>query len=96
MGNYTVQGGHSLNLGNDTSNDNITVLLVHGYSGNAGQDLDTNDDGVLNVTPWAGIDDSVGWYDPDVPGGLALEERRHWHRACWERRLRRAPGGRRT
>jgi len=30
-----------------------------------------------------------------MPGGLALDERRHWHRACWERRLRRAPGVRR-
>ena len=38
MGNYTVQGGHSLNLGNDTSNDNITVLgpsgTVRAGSGN--------------------------------------------------------------
>jgi hypothetical protein len=31
-----------------------------------------------------------------MPGGLALDERRHWHTACWQRRLRRAPGGRRA
>ncbi len=32
---------------------------------------------------------------PRMPGRLALDERRHWHRACWERRLRRTPGVRR-
>jgi hypothetical protein len=27
-----------------------------------------------------------------MPGGLALDERRHWHTACWQNRLRRGPG----
>jgi len=52
-------------------NDNQTYLLVTGYSGTdtfegrapnggaGGQDLDTNDDGVLDVTPWTSIIDSV-------------------------------------
>ncbi len=51
--------------------DNQTYLLVSGYngtdtfvtrapnSGSNGQDLDTNDDGVLDVTPWASIVDSM-------------------------------------
>ena len=51
--------------------DNQTILLVSGYSGtdtfitrapqggSNGQDLDTNDDGVLDVTPWASIVDSM-------------------------------------
>ena len=30
-----------------------------------------------------------------MPGGAALDERRHWHTACWQRRLRRTPGVRR-
>ncbi len=51
--------------------DNQTYLLVTGYSGTdtfigrapnqgaGGQDLDTDDDGVLDITPWASIIDSV-------------------------------------
>jgi hypothetical protein len=27
-----------------------------------------------------------------MPGGMALDERRHWHTACWQNRLRRGPG----
>jgi len=26
-----------------------------------------------------------------MPGGIALDERRHWHTACWKHRLRRGP-----
>ncbi|MBX7103561.1 MAG: hypothetical protein K1X57_05745 [Gemmataceae bacterium] len=59
-------------LGDLTSkfnNDNFTLLLVEGYTGAVGQDLDVNDDGVLDSTPWTGVLDSIGWYDPSVPGG---------------------------
>jgi len=53
------------------SPDNQTYLLVTGYTGTdtfqtrapnagaGGQDLDTNDDGVLDITPWTAIVDSV-------------------------------------
>jgi hypothetical protein len=53
------------------SPDNQTYLLVTGYSGTdtfvtrapnagaGGQDLDTNDDGTLEVTPWTSIVDNV-------------------------------------
>ena len=53
------------------SPDNQTYMLVTGYTGTdtfqtrapnagaGGQDLDTNDDGVLDVTPWTAIVDSV-------------------------------------
>jgi hypothetical protein len=53
------------------SPDNQTYLLVTGYTGtdtfqtrapnqgSGGQDLDTNDDGVLDLTPWTAIVDSV-------------------------------------
>ena len=53
------------------SPDNQTYLLVTGYTGTdtfqtrapsagaGGQDLDTNDDGVLDLTPWTAIVDSV-------------------------------------
>lgn len=37
---------------NFENNDNITHLLVSGFTGANGDDLDTNDDGVLDSTPW--------------------------------------------
>jgi uncharacterized protein len=46
----------SLNFENS---DNVTHLLVTGFSGANGDDLDTNDDGILDSTPWASIVDSV-------------------------------------
>jgi hypothetical protein len=39
----------SLNFENS---DNVTHLLVANFSGSDGDDLDTDDDGVLDVTPW--------------------------------------------
>jgi hypothetical protein len=46
----------SLNL---EGNDNVTYILVRGFTGNPGQKLDTNDDGVLDLTPWTSIVSSV-------------------------------------
>ena len=43
------------------SNNGFTLLLVQNYTGTIGQDLDTNNDGVLDVKPWASIKDSVGF-----------------------------------
>jgi len=40
--------------------DNVTHLLVSGFTGSNGQDLDTNDDGTLDSTPWAFIADGIG------------------------------------
>ena len=65
------------------SPDNQTYLLVTGYtgtdtfqtrapnSGAGGQDLDTNDDGILDITPWTAIVDSVVLKESsgDTPGG---------------------------
>ncbi|KAF0094241.1 MAG: endonuclease/exonuclease/phosphatase [Puniceicoccaceae bacterium 5H] len=47
----------SLNFENS---DNVTHLLVEGFTGSDGQDLDTDDDGVLDVTPWTSIASSLG------------------------------------
>lgn len=41
--------------------DGFTLLLVRGYTGMVDQDLDTNNDGILDVTPWTEIVDSVGF-----------------------------------
>lgn len=45
---------------NFENTDNFTHMLVSGFTGLNGQDLDTNDDGVLDVTPWTSVVDAVG------------------------------------
>ncbi|MGH7151849.1 MAG: hypothetical protein ACREIU_14180 [Planctomycetota bacterium] len=40
-------------------NDNVSHLLVSGFSGADEDDLDTDDDGVLDVTPWTSVIDRV-------------------------------------
>lgn len=64
---------------NFENSDNVTHLLVAGFSGSLGDDLDSNNDGNLDVTPWDGILDSVallesfgsgdGVYSPNQVGG---------------------------
>ncbi len=44
-------------------NGTLTVLLVDGFSGAVGDDLDGDDDGVLEVTPWTTLNDSVALSD---------------------------------
>ncbi len=51
-----VTAANGLNFEN---NDNVTHLLVKDFTGTNGQDLDTNNDGVLDVTPWSSIADSI-------------------------------------
>jgi predicted extracellular nuclease len=44
---------------NFENSDNVTHLLVDGFTGSNGDDLDTDDDGTLDVTPWSEIVDAV-------------------------------------
>ena len=44
---------------NFENSDNVTHLLVSGFTGANGDDLDTDDDGILDVTPWSAVVDSV-------------------------------------
>jgi len=41
----------------------FTILLVSGFSGTEGDDLDAGDDGVLDATPWTAIADGVAFSD---------------------------------
>ncbi len=43
--------------------DNVTIFLVQGFTGAVGDDLDTNDDGTLDVLPWANLADSVSMWN---------------------------------
>ncbi|MSR43737.1 MAG: hypothetical protein EXS15_00020 [Phycisphaerales bacterium] len=51
-----LTGTNPLNFENS---DNVTFMLVQGFTGANAQDLDTNDDGVLDVTPWASVNDTI-------------------------------------
>ena len=48
---------------NSLENGTITLLLVDGFTGAAGDDLDTDNDGVFDSTPWTSIDDGVAVHD---------------------------------
>ena len=50
--------GDSLNFENS---DTVTYLLVRGFTGSVGLDLDTDNDGTLDVTPWAELLDGVAF-----------------------------------
>lgn len=48
---------------NTFENSTTTYLLVEGFAGALNQDLDTDDDGVLDLTPWSALVDGVGIRD---------------------------------
>ncbi|MDA7644898.1 ExeM/NucH family extracellular endonuclease, partial [bacterium] len=54
--NTTADNTTSLNFEND---DNVTHLLVEAFTGNGGDDLDSDDDGTLDTKPWSTIIDGV-------------------------------------
>lgn len=51
---------------NFENSDNVTHMLVSDFTGIVGDDLDTDDDGVLDVTPWTAIIDCVGLKENDM------------------------------
>ncbi len=50
-------------LDNEIENGTVTLLLVEGFSGAVGNDLDTNDDGTLDSEPWTAVVDSIAVTD---------------------------------
>ncbi|HSK53826.1 MAG TPA: ExeM/NucH family extracellular endonuclease [Jiangellales bacterium] len=50
-------------LANALENGTLTLLLVEAFTGAVGTDLDTNDDGTLDVTPWSAVADTVAVSD---------------------------------
>jgi uncharacterized protein len=50
-------------LANQLQNGSSTLLLVDGFSGNVDDDVDTNDDGAFETTPWTSILDAVAKND---------------------------------
>jgi predicted extracellular nuclease len=58
-GTFTLGAANLTTALNFENGDNVTHLLVDGFTGVNGADLDTNDDGVLDVTPWTEIVDLI-------------------------------------
>ncbi len=52
------------------NSDNVTHMLVSGFTGNIGDDIDTDDDGVIDNAPYSSIVDSVALKEND--GGELL------------------------
>ena len=55
---------------NFENGDNVTYLLVQNFTGDNGDDLDTDDDGTLDVTPWTSIIDDVAALETVGSGDL--------------------------
>jgi len=50
-------------IANSLENGTLTLLLVENFTGSAGNDLDTNDDGAFDTTPWTQVVDAVAVHD---------------------------------
>ena len=59
--------------------DNLTVMLVDVFTGTINSDLDTNDDGILDVTPWTSIVDKVSIVKTFLPAPTGSNE---WWYGC--------------
>ncbi|HBZ96954.1 MAG TPA: hypothetical protein DEO57_03835, partial [Phycisphaerales bacterium] len=57
---------------NHENGDQATYLLVRDFTGFEGDDLDTDDDGQLDVVPWSSVIDSVAFLGPDPDDGNAV------------------------
>ncbi len=65
---YTGSGSVDLTAAiNFENNDTYMHVLVRGFTGANGDDLDTDDDGTLDVLPWASIVDGLALIHPTSP-----------------------------
>ncbi len=56
------------------NSDNVTHLLVEGFTGAVNDDIDTNDDCFNDLTPWSGVSDGVALIEePNPPSGTECE-----------------------
>lgn len=56
---FTLGAANLVRPLNFENSDTLSFLLVRGFTGSNGLDLDTNDDGVLDLAPWTELLDSV-------------------------------------
>jgi hypothetical protein len=60
----------------DIENGAVTFILVRGFNGAVGNDLDTNDDGTLDAFAWTEVIDVLGYIEgeqPDVDSTYAVQ-----------------------
>ena len=60
---------------NFENSEHVTHMLVTGFTGADGDDLDTDDNGTLEITPWGSVVDAIGFADdtnPDFVYGIQL------------------------
>ncbi len=62
---YGVAGDQTI-ADNSFENSTATYFLVEGFTGAEDDDLDTDDDGVLDSTPWSAVHDSLNIRDGDA------------------------------
>lgn len=55
------------------NSDNVTHLLVAGFTGAIGDDLDLDDDGILDIMPWTAVLDAVSLVEDPNPGMSSSE-----------------------
>jgi uncharacterized protein len=78
VGATTADGYWTTGLLSDAfENGAVSLLLVEGFTGTTGDDLDTDGDGTLDVTPWSRVVDSVAVSDGGAGdhayGGVTLD-----------------------
>ncbi|MAT42322.1 MAG: hypothetical protein CL609_08280 [Anaerolineaceae bacterium] len=59
---YSVSGDMAID-NNSFENGTASYFLVSGFTGELSDDLDTDDDGILDITPWDSIIDSINLRD---------------------------------
>ena len=55
---------------NFENSDNVTHMLVIGFTGALDDDLDTDDDGILDITPWTSMEDCLALIESVGSGDL--------------------------
>lgn len=55
----------------DLENGSFTFLIVSDFTGALAQDLDTDNNGILDVTPWTSVIDAVGFIENDGAANVA-------------------------
>ena len=67
VGTTDVEGLWTTSVGNlSIENGSITLLLVEGFTGSVGNDIDTDDNGSIDFAPWTRIVDDVAVFDGDA------------------------------
>lgn len=55
----------------DIENGSNTYLIVSGFTGALNADLDTDNNGVLDVTPWTSVVDAIGFLENDTGANVS-------------------------